>query len=179
MLKKILLGLLAVIAVFAAYVALLPSDFRITRSATIAAPPAAVFEHVNDFHKWEAWSPWAKLDPNAKATFEGPEAGPGAVFKWSGNNEVGEGTMTVTESRPPQLVRINLEFVKPMAGTSTAEFTFQPQGEQTNVTWSMFGQNNFISRAICMFMNQDKMVGGYFEKGLANLKATAESAARK
>jgi uncharacterized protein YndB with AHSA1/START domain len=179
MLKKILLGLVAIIAVFAIYVALQPADYRVTRSTTVAAPATAVFEQVNDFHKWEAWSPWAKLDPNAKATFEGAPAGKGAVFKWAGNNEVGEGTMTVTESRPGELVRINLDFVKPMAGTSTAEFTFKPQGDQTTVTWSMFGQNNFISRAICTVMNQDKMVGGYFEKGLANLKAVVEPAQRR
>lgn len=179
MLKKVLIGLVVIIAAFAAYVAIQPSDFRITRSAVIAAPPAAVFEQVNDFHKWEAWSPWAKLDPNAKAEFEGPAAGKGATFKWSGNSEVGEGTMTVTESRPAELVRINLEFVKPMPGTSTAEFTFKPQGDQTAVTWSMFGQNNFITRAICLVMNQDKMVGGYFEKGLANLKAVVEPAQRR
>lgn len=179
MLKKILIGLVVIIAAFAAYVAIQPSDFHITRSAVIAAPPAAVFEQVNDFHKWEAWSPWAKLDPNAKAEFEGPAAGKGATFKWSGNSEVGEGTMTVTESRPAELVRINLEFVKPMPGTSTAEFTFKPQGDQTAVTWSMFGQNNFITRAICLVMNQDKMVGGYFEKGLANLKAVVEPAQRR
>jgi uncharacterized protein YndB with AHSA1/START domain len=174
MLKKIFLGLVVIIAGLAGYVALQPSDFRITRSATVAAPPAAVFEHVNDFHKWEAWSPWAKLDPNAKAIFEGAPAGKGAVFKWAGNSEVGEGTMTVTESQPGELVRINLEFVKPMPGTSTAEFTFKPQGDQTAVTWSMYGQNNFLSRAICLVMNQDKLVGGYFEKGLASLKAVAE-----
>ncbi|MET0568545.1 MAG: SRPBCC family protein [Hyphomicrobiaceae bacterium] len=176
MLKKILLGLIAIIAIFAGYVALQPSDFRITRSTTVAAPPAVVFDQVNDFHKWDAWSPWAKLDPNAKAIFEGAPAGEGAVLKWAGNNEIGEGTMTLTESRPGELVRINLEFVKPMPGTSTAEFTFRPQGDQTTVTWSMFGQNNFITRAICMVMNQDKMVGGYFEKGLASLKAVAEGA---
>jgi len=179
MLKKILLGLVAIVAVFAVVVALQPSDYRIARSATVAAPPADVFAQVNDFHKWEAWSPWAKLDPAAKATYEGPPAGQGAVFKWSGNNEVGEGTMTLTESRPNELIKINLEFVKPMAGNSTTEFTFKPQADQTAVTWTMSGQNNFISRAICMFMNQDKMVGGYFEKGLANLKAVAEAAARK
>lgn len=179
MLKKIFLAVVAVIAAFAIYVALQPSDYRITRSTTVAAPPSAVFEQVNDFHKWEAWSPWAKLDPAAKATFEGPQAGQGAVFKWAGNNEVGEGTMTVTESRPSELIRINLDFVKPMAGTSTAEFTFKPQGDQTAVTWSMFGQNNFIARAICTVMNQDKMIGGYFEKGLASLKTAAEATARR
>lgn len=179
MIKWVLLVLIAAVAGLATYIALQPSEFRITRSATIVAPPATVFEQVNDFHKWEAWSPWAKLDPNAEAKFEGAPAGQGAVFKWSGNSEVGAGTMTLTESRPAELVRINLEFVKPMAGNSTAEFTFVPQGDRTTVTWSMFGQNSFLSRAICLVMNQDKMVGGYFEKGLANLKAVAEAAAPK
>lgn len=176
MLKKIMLVLAILLAGFAAYVALQPSDFRVTRSATIQAPAADVFAHVNDLHKWQDWSPWAKLDPAAKATFEGPPAGPGAVFKWDGNSQVGAGTMTVTESRPSELVRIKLDFVKPMPGTSTTEFTFRPQGNQTTVTWAMFGQNNFPSRAICMFMNQDKMVGGAFEQGLASMKAIVEGA---
>jgi uncharacterized protein YndB with AHSA1/START domain len=179
MLKKIPIGIGAILLAFVVFVALQPSDYRVARSATISAPAADVFAHVNDFHKWEAWSPWAKLDPAAKATFEGPAAGKGAVFKWDGNAQVGAGTMTLTESQPGELVRIKLDFVKPMVGTSTAEFTFKPQGDQTAVTWAMFGQNNFISRAICMFMNQDKMVGGAFEQGLANLKGVAEAAAKK
>jgi hypothetical protein len=174
MLRKILLGLAAIIPVFVVVVALQPSEFRITRSANIAAPAPDVFAQVNDFHKWEAWSPWAKLDPAAKAVFEGPPAGKGAVFRWAGNSEVGEGSMTLTESRPSELIRIKLEFVKPMAGTSIAEFTFKPQGDRTEVTWAMSGHKNFISKAICLFMDQDKMIGGPFEKGLANLKAVVE-----
>jgi uncharacterized protein YndB with AHSA1/START domain len=175
MLKKILLALAVIIAGFIVVVALQPSDFRIARSAVIDAPAPAVFQHVNDFHKWQQWSPWAKLDPNAKATFEGPPAGQGAVFKWAGNSEVGEGTMTLTESRAPELVRIKLDFVKPMAGTSVAEFTFKPQDNRTAVTWAMTGHNNFIAKAVCLFMNPDKMVGGAFEQGLANLKKVAEA----
>jgi len=176
MLKKIVIGLAAVIAVFVIVVALQPSEFRIERSATISAPPAKVFEQVNDFHKWDDWSPWAKLDPNAKAAFKGPASGEGAIFEWAGNSEVGEERMTLIESRPHQHIRIRLDFVKPMADTSTAEFTFKPEGDRTTVTWAMFGRVNFIAKAICMFMNRDEMVGGYFEKGLANLKAVMEAA---
>ena len=178
MVLKILIALVAIVAAFAAFVALQPSEYRIARSATIAAPASDVFAQVNDFHKWDAWSPWAKLDPNAKTTFEGPSAGEGAVFAWAGNSQIGEGRMTLTQSRPAELIRIKLDFVQPMAGTSTAEFTFKPEGDRTAVTWAMFGHNNFVSRAICLFMNQDKMLGGYFEKGLANLKAVAEAAVR-
>jgi uncharacterized protein YndB with AHSA1/START domain len=175
--KKILIGLAAVVVVFAFVVALQPSDFRIVRSATIAAPPAAVFSQVNDFHKWEAWSPWAKMDPAAKNTFEGAQAGTGAIFGWAGNSKVGEGRMTLTESRPPDLIRIRLDFVRPFAGTNTAEFTFRPEGDQTVVTWSMAGKNNFVARAFCLFVNMDKMLGGEFEKGLAQMKVLAEAAA--
>jgi polyketide cyclase/dehydrase/lipid transport protein len=130
MLLKILIALGAVVAAFAAFVALQPSDYRVARSATIAAPASAVFAQVNDFHKWDAWSPWAKLDPNAKTAFEGPSAGEGAVFAWAGNKEIGEGRMTLTQSRPGELIRIKLDFVQPMAGTSTAEFTFKPEGDR-------------------------------------------------
>jgi uncharacterized protein YndB with AHSA1/START domain len=179
MVVKILVGLAVVVVLFAGVVALQPSDFRVVRSATISAPPAVVFSQVNDFHKWEAWSPWARKDPAAKNAFEGAPSGTGAVFSWAGNREVGEGRMTLTESRPPELIRIRLDFVKPFAGTNTAEFTFRPEGNQTVVTWSMAGKNNFVAKAFCLFMSMDKMVGGEFEKGLAQMKAFAEAAASR
>ena len=176
MLKKILIALAAIVVVLVAVVAVQPSEFRVTRTATISAPAADVFAQVNDFHHWQAWSPWAKLDPAAKATFEGPRAGPGAIFSWAGNDKVGEGRMTLTESRPSELIRIKLDFVKPMEGTSTTEFTFKPAGDQTAVTWTMTGHRNFVAKAVCLFMDIDKMVGGDFEKGLANLKSVVETA---
>ncbi len=175
MIKKLLIGIVLVIAVFAVIVSLQPSEFRIERSTSITAPPEVVFGLVNDFHKWDAWSPWAKLDPSAKNSFEGQESGVGAVFKWAGNNEVGEGGMTITESRPHEKIQIRLDFVKPFEDTSTAEFTFKPDGNQTVVTWSMYGENNFVSKAFCLFMDMDKMVGGQFAQGLASMKVAAES----
>ena len=178
MLKKILVAIAVIVVVFVVVVAMQPSEFRIERSATISAPAPAVFAQVNDFHNWEAWSPWAKLDPAAKATFEGPRAGRGAIFRWAGNEEVGEGSMMITESRPSDLIRIKLDFLKPFEATNTAEFTFKPEGNQTAVTWSMEGQNNFIAKAVCLFMNMDKMVGGQFEKGLASMKSVAEAAVK-
>lgn len=175
MFKKILLALVLIVALFAGVVALQPADFRITRSATFAAPVATVFAQVNDLHKWEAWSPWAKLDPQMKQTYEGASAGVGAMTSWAGNDEVGEGRMTITESRPDQSIRIKLEFIKPFTATNTAEFDFKPEGAQTTVTWSMSGTNNFVSKAFGLFMNVEKMVGTDFEKGLANLKKVVES----
>ena len=175
MLKKILIGLVVVIAGFAAVVALQPADYVITRKATIAAPPAAVFARVNDFHLWEAWSPWEKLDPAMKKTFQGPPAGTGTIYAWTGNDKVGEGRMTLIESRPSDLIRIKLDFIKPLEDTSTTEFAFKGDAKGTEVTWSMSGHKNFISKAFCMFMSVDKMVGGDFEKGLAALKSVVEA----
>jgi uncharacterized protein YndB with AHSA1/START domain len=177
LLKKFLIGLVVVILLFVAVVALQPADFKVERSATIAAPPATVFAQVNDFHKWEVWSPWAKRDPAMKQTYEGAPAGTGAVYTWSGNSDVGSGKMTIIESRPAELVRIKLEFTEPFAATNTTDFTFKSEGgNQTAVTWSMAGRHNFMGKAMCLFMNMDKMVGGDFEKGLAQMKAAAEAA---
>jgi uncharacterized protein YndB with AHSA1/START domain len=176
MLKYILLGLAAVIVLILIVAAFQPGDFRVSRSTVIAASPAAVFEQVNDLHKWNAWSPWAKLDPNAKQTFDGPPGGVGASFAWAGNSQVGEGKMTITESQPAERIVMRLEFVKPFAATNTTEFTFKPDGGGTAVTWSMSGKNNFIGKCMSLVMNCDRMVGGQFEQGFANLKAIVEGA---
>lgn len=176
MLLKIIIGLAAIVIVFVVIVALQPAEFRVARSAPMAAPAPAVFAQVNDFHNWPAWSPWAKLDPAMKQSYEGAPAGSGAIYTWAGNNEVGEGRMTIIESHPSDLITITVEFFKPFAATNTAEFTFKPEGNETLVTWHMFGQKNFMAKAVHLFMNIDKMIGGEFEKGLASMKSIVEAA---
>ena len=176
MFKIILIVLAVVIGVLAVVVVLQPAEFRVERSATMSAPAQVVFAQVDDLRKWEAWNPWQKVDPAMKLTFEGPATGPGASYSWAGNKEVGEGRLTITESRPNDLVRIKLEFMKPFAATNIATFTFTPQANQTAVTWSMEGRNNFVAKALHLFMNMDKMVGSQFEKGLADMKKVAEAA---
>ena len=179
MLANILIAIAAIVFVFVIIVAMRPADFRITRGTIISAPPAVVFAQVNDLHKWESWSPWAKLDPAVKNTYDGPPKGAGAIFSWSGNNKVGEGRMTITGSQPSDLIEIKLEFLRPFKATNTAEFIFKPEGNRTVVTWSMVGRNNFMAKAFTLFVNMDKMVGGDFEKGLANLKLIAEATAKQ
>lgn len=166
---KIIIALAVVIAILLIVVAMRPSEFRTSRSAVIGAPAAALFEQVNDLHNFQQWNPWAKVDPNAKITYSGPPSGVAAAYSWAGNNEVGEGTITAIESSPPELARFRMDFRKPMAGTSIAEFTFKPEGDETVVTWSMAGANNFMAKAIGLFIDCDKMIGDQFEKGLANL----------
>ena len=177
MLKKIVIGLIVIVAGFLVVVSRQPSEFKLNRSQKMNAAPKIVFEQVNDFHKWQVWSPWAKKDPQAKGTFEGAPAGEGAQFSWDGNKEVGAGRMTITESRPNELIRMNLEFFKPFKAAHNAEFTFTPEGEGTVMSWTMSGKQNFVGKAMCMFMNMDKMVGGDFEKGLAEIKTISESQA--
>jgi hypothetical protein len=177
--KRIVITLIVLIAIFAGIVATRPAAFRISRSISISAPADIAFAQVNDFHKWEAWSPWVKMDPNAKTTYQGNPSGVGSIFTWDGNMDVGTGQMTLTESHPSDIIRIRLDFKKPFEGTSTSEFTFKQEGDQTAVTWSMFGENNFIAKAMGLFMDCDKMVGGEFEKGLADMKKVAEQEAKK
>ncbi len=174
MLKKIIIGLVFIILGFCAYVAVQPDDFRITRSLKIAAPADKIFAQVNDFHKWEAWSPWAKIDPNGKTDFGGTNSGVGAVMSWEGNWELGKGSSTILESKSNEFIRFQLDFLEPMQGQSLAEFTFRSEGDNTEVTWSMYGKNNFIGKAMGIVFNCEKMVGGMFEQGLENLKNIVE-----
>jgi hypothetical protein len=175
MLKKILLALAATIVVLSIVVALQPATFHIERSATIAAPPALPHALVNDFHAWTGWSPWEKLDPAMNRSYEGSPAGVGAKYAWSGNDDVGEGRMTIEQSTPRQ-ISIRLEFIKPFAATNRATFAFTPVPEGTKVTWAMDGDKNFASKAFGLVMDMDEMIGADFERGLASMKAVAESA---
>lgn len=172
---KIVVALVLVLAGLAAYVATRPAEFRVTRSASMAAPPEAVFAQVNELKRWPAWSPWAKKDPQMKQAYAGPPAGVGASTSWIGNQDVGEGRMTIVESRPNQSVRFRLEFFKPFAATNEAEFAFAPEGAGTRVTWTMEGRNNFIGKAMGLIFDFDKMIGADFEAGLAGMQSIVET----
>jgi hypothetical protein len=175
MLKKILLGVLALLVVLVIVIALQPAEFRIERSITMAAAPEAAHAQVNDFHQWGAWSPWDKMDPSMKRSYEGAPSGVGAKYAWAGNNQVGEGRMTIEKSEPSEIA-IKLEFLKPFAATNTATFTFTKTPEGNKTTWAMDGHNNFVSKAFSLFMDMDKLVGSDFERGLAAMKTAAEAA---
>lgn len=168
-------AILIVISGFLAYIATRPTEVTITRGIQIAAPPAIVFAHVNDFHKWTAWSPWEDIDPQLKRTYSGADSGRGAEYAWAGNDNVGTGKMTITGSRINESVAISLEFQKPMAANNDVLFTFTPEGPGTNIAWTMKVKNGFAAKAFFIFMDEDKMIGGMFEKGLQKLKAVAEA----
>lgn len=175
MLKKILLGLVLLVAILAVVIALQPKDYKIARSLTINAPPEKIFPLINGYREWQKWSPFEALDPAMKRTFEGLATGQGAIYKWDGNDEAGAGTMTITESKPSSLVKMKLDFTRPMESSANVEFVLEPVAEGTKVSWIMSGENNFIGKAFHLFVNVDKMIGTYYEKGLADLKKLSEA----
>jgi uncharacterized protein YndB with AHSA1/START domain len=162
-----------VIAAVLIYAATKPDTFRIERSTTIKATPERISVFLTDFKQWAAWSPWEGKDPAMTRTYSGAASGKGAIYGWEGNKNVGTGRMEVLEVQP-QKVTIKLDFLKPFEAHNTTEFTLQPQGESTQLTWAMHGPANLMTKVVHVFMNMDKMVGPDFEAGLANLKAAAE-----
>jgi hypothetical protein len=176
MLKKILIAVVAVLLVLVVFIATRPAHFRVERSAQVNAPAAAVFPLIDDFHNWPKWSPWEKLDPGMKKTYSGAPAGTGAQYSWAGNDKAGEGRMTITESKPSELVALKLEFLKPFAATNRATFELTPSGTGTRVKWAMEGSNGFLAKAFCLVMDMDSLVGKDFEEGLANLNKLAQAA---
>jgi len=179
MLKKIALTVVVLLAILAIVIATRPTEYRVSRSQSIDAPANGVYAQVADFHRWKAWSPWEKLDPSMQTEYAGEAGTPGASYAWKGNDKVGEGRMTIIDARPGQLIAIKLEFIKPFASVATTRFDFMPQGGTTQVTWTMDGHNDFAGKAFSLVMDMDKMVGGDFERGLAQLKAVAEAEAVK
>ena len=176
--KNVLRIILVVVALLILFIATRPGQFRVERSTTIAAPGLAVFARLDDFRQWAAWSPWEKLDPQMKKEYEGPAAGVGASYHWTGNDKVGEGRMTISRSEPPTGLVMSVEFLKPWKATNTTTFTLAADGQNTKVTWAMEGKENFMGKAMGIFMNMDKMIGADFERGLANLRALAEGGAQ-
>ncbi len=170
MLIKVFIAFVLALAIVAILIVLRPATYHVERSTTIAAPPDKVFGMVNDFHSWDVWSPWAKIDPAMKLEIRD------TTYEWSGNDKAGAGKMTRTESHPNDRIGVHLDFTKPYASTSDIAFVFKPVDAGTGVTWSMDGQNNFMLKALSLFSSMDKLVGPDFEKGLAQLKTAAEQA---
>jgi uncharacterized protein YndB with AHSA1/START domain len=151
-----------------------PNEFTVRRSTRIRAMPDRIFPQLNDFHNWAAWSPWEKLDATMTKNFSGASNGRGAVYEWEGNSKVGKGRMEITETSAPRKVVIALNFLRPFRANNVAEFTLEPQGDSTDVTWTMQGPSPFVTKVMSVFMNMDRLIGRDFEAGLASLKANAE-----
>jgi len=172
---KIAAGILVLlVAGVLAFAATRPDSFSVRRAASIQAPPEKIFPLISDFSRWSAWSPYERKDPAMKRSFSGPAAGKGAVYAWEGNGDVGQGRMEIADAVAPSRVTLKLDFVKPFEAHNKVDFTLEPKGGATEVTWAMDGPMPFISKVVTLFVDMDRMVGGDFEAGLANLKAIAE-----
>jgi hypothetical protein len=166
---------LIVLVAAVVFIATRPENFRVERSATVGAPPDVVFLIINDLRQWGRWSPYDRRDPDMKKTYEGPSAGPGASYTWNGNSQVGEGRLTILESQPGARVTMKLEFLRPFVGTNQVNFVLVPADGGTRVSWIMDGKYNFMTKAMSLFMDMDRMVGRDFEQGLANLDTAAQA----
>ena len=174
MLKIIGLIIAVLIAGVLVLAATKPDTFRVQRAASIKAPPEKVFAILNDFQKWGAWSPWEKKDPAMKRTFGATTSGKGAKYAWEGNKDVGKGSMEIAESSPSSRLTIKLDFIEPFEGHNIVDFTLEPKGDSTTVSWNIHGPMPFVSKVISVFCSMDSMIGKDFETGLASLKAVAE-----
>ena len=174
MFKTITLIVVAAIAALLIFAATRPDTFHVERTARINAPAEKIFPLIDDFHRWGTWSPYEKLDPDMQRSFGGSASGKGATYAWESKGKAGAGRMEITESTPSSKIAINLDFTRPMEGHNVAEFTLQPQGDATQVTWSMHGPSPFVAKLMGIFFNMDQMIGKDFETGLANLKTATE-----
>jgi uncharacterized protein YndB with AHSA1/START domain len=174
MIKKIAIAVIVLIAALLVYAATRPSAFSVQRTTSIKATPEKIYPLISDFRKWGPWSPYEKKDPNMKRTYSGAASGKGSVYEWEGNREVGKGSIEITEAVPPSRVVLKLDMIKPIEGHNVVEFTLQPLGGSTNVTWAMRGSHSFVGKLLSLFISMDKMIGADFETGLASLKAVAE-----
>ncbi|MBZ0207981.1 MAG: SRPBCC family protein [Flavobacteriales bacterium] len=173
MLLYILLGLAALLAILLIVASRKPDTVHYERSIVINASPERIIPHIEDFHKWSAWSPWEKLDPQMKREYSGAASGPGAKYFWSSTGKAGEGSMEIIEATE-RGVHIDLRFVKPFKNVCDTWIRFEPQGSGTRATWMMTGPNLFMGKLMGIFINMDKMVGKDFETGLAGMKAEVE-----
>ena len=162
------------VAALLVFAATKPGTFRVQRTTNIIAPREKIFPYINDFHNWGAWSPYERLDPAMRKTYSGAASGKGAVYEWAGNGKVGTGRMQITDTAPPSKITIKLDFAKPIEGHYIAEFTLEPTGGSTTVTWAVYGPASFISKVMQVFLSMDSLLGKDFEAGLANLKLVAE-----
>jgi hypothetical protein len=150
------------------------SAFEVVRRTHVAADPARVHDLINDFHKWQSWSPWEDVDPALERDYSGSQSGVGARYSWSGNRKAGRGSMEITESNAEQ-VGLDLHFDKPIKADNKIVFELRPADGGTDVAWRMTGEQTGLGALFGKIFPMDKIVGKDFEKGLARLKTAAES----
>ncbi len=165
-LMVVTIGLVLVVA------ATKPDTFRLARSITVNAPPEKIAPFIEDFRQWALWSPFEKMGPMERS-FSGADRGVGAHYAWVGDAKVGAGSMDIVAVTPTRIA-IDLKFTKPFETNNLAEFTLDPNGGVTVLTWAMSGPLTYLFKVVHTVFSMDNMVGPDFEAGLASLKTLAE-----
>jgi len=170
----VVIVVVVVIAAVLIFAVTRPDMFGVERSISIGAAPDRIFPLINDFKSWTAWSPYENKDPAMTRTYSSATSGKGAVYEWDGNSQVGKGRIEIIDTAAPSRVTIKLDMIKPMEGHNVVNFTLEPRGGATQLTWAMRGTCAYMAKLMGLFLDMDKMIGKDFEVGLANLKALAE-----
>jgi hypothetical protein len=177
MVRRIIYGILLILAFVFAVGLVLPDKVHVERSVVIQAPASSVFALVDGFRQFDKWSPWSAKDPQLKVQISGPLYGTGARYQWSGNQAVGSGTQQILTSVPYSDVKSQVSFGD-FPHPAVADFVFSANGQGSKVTWAMdipLGGSP-ISHYFGPMVK--KQVEPDFERGLANLKALAEAGAK-
>ena len=172
--SKLLIGALA-LASMTAFTSCSDSHIHLERSTTIDAPADFVWSHVNSFDAMNQWSPWTKKDPNMTSSLEGTDGAVGAIYKWSGDEElVGTGSQTITEIADGSMIKTHMVFEG--MGEADATIEISEADGKTNVTWHYDQDVSFPVTIFMMMVDMEEELGPDYQTGMDNLKAMVESA---
>lgn len=172
--KKILLGLVALVALLVLVALFLPSKWRVERSVTVAAKPEVILPFVADLHQWKNWAAWNnEMDPSMQTTYSGNAQGAGATMSWKGE-KMGFGTLTITQADPQKGVRYEMKMEEQQT-PAQGQINFEAAGESTKVVWIDEGDMGLFLPGRYFVSMLEKQLGEHFDIGLKNLKKLAEN----
>lgn len=172
-LKWVGISLVSVIALALIAGLFLEKEYKVERTLVIKTDKATVINKLKSLKEFQLWSPWAELDPGQKNTFEGTDGEVGSKQHWEGNEDVGKGTMTITNINESR-VDYDLKFIEPFESDSKSYYIAEETDGGVKVTWGMTGANPYPMNVMTAMMDMDGMIGKDFEKGLNKLKSQLE-----
>ena len=175
-LKKILVSILALVAIILIIAFFVKKDYNVERSIVINRPKAEVFEYIKYLKNQSNYSKWALMDPKMKKTYIGTDGAPGFISAWESENEnLGVGEQEIKKIKEGERIEFELRFLKPFEATNMAYMsTIALSSNQTKTTWSFEGKMNYPLNIMLLFMNFEKMIGDDLQVGLNNLKNILE-----
>ncbi|HWV71203.1 MAG TPA: SRPBCC family protein [Pseudosphingobacterium sp.] len=178
-LKKILLGIAAVVALLLIVALFVKKDYKVGREIIINKPKREVFNYVRYLRNQDNYSKWARVDPEMKKTYRGIDGTPGFVSGWeSDNDEVGAGEQEIMKITEDERIDFELRFFQPFEATEPAFMAIQPISEsQSKVIWGFSGHMNYPMNLMLLFIDFEEMIGSDLQIGLEKLKDILETQA--